>query len=120
MSLPLRYTALSLATVVTLALALLVGYGAQDTEALPLCFCPQSEFAYQETIPTWGMGATCEQAIQDGVASSTQQAIQICGADGVCDIDPDPIIVTPCAFMNGQWKVDVKIRFKCFLCRNSL
>jgi|GEM_PF-4083412 len=116
MSLRVRYTALTLATFTTLALALLVGFNVQDSQALPQCFCPQSELAYQTTTPTWGMGASCQAAIDNGAANSTPEAYQICGTDGVCAIDPNPIVVTPCRFEGGMWKVDVQIRFKCFIC----
>lgn len=121
MSLRMRHTALSLAILCTLAMALVIGFQVPTSEAVFGCRCPSAEQAWQTLQnPQWGMGPTCQDALDDAEANAIKEAHRVCGSSGLCDLDPNPIIVTPCNFDGTQWKADVNVRFKCFLCLNEL
>lgn len=109
----LSYTLFSFALLVAL-----VAFGAlvltpEPSSATHDCLCPSF---WQETDPIWGMASTCSAAFDD--AQQSAYGLINC-PDGTCDIG-DTIVVTACHDYQGQKRVDVKVEYKCWMCKFHL
>lgn len=57
----------------------------------------------------WGMGSSCAIAEQNAIAAAWNYAYSQCY---VCD-EGLTEIVTPCMIVEGQWKADARVQYKC-------
>lgn len=77
------------------------------------CSCPG--VLAKETDPVWGMGSDCTEAHNNAVSNAW--ALVSCNT-AVCD--SEVVVVSECQLYEGQYRVDVKIRYACEICKFHL
>lgn len=65
--------------------------------------------------PTWGMGATCEDATLAARRALFQLSIQS-SPNGCIPCNAQDTVVTPCFSYQGQIRTDLARTFQCFFC----
>lgn len=104
------------AVVLTLGMGVAVALGltGSKVEALGCIRCMSGG----TTAPAWGMGSTCAAATNDAIANASALIPSSCLTcqETVISVDPCGTScsnVATCYTPYGQWRVDVKISYKC-------